>query len=605
AKIEIDGVLYKDGYIKYDKAIYRFGKLSHHLLTFTGSISTLNDILGDDTLQDLNFSEFSHEIDAEKVRQGMAFDQALYNNKVIYPLMSNTTVLLADILTTGEINLPGSDNNRLLEPKDFRPAIQVQEILAKINTKYDLSIRLDQGLNLDDLYMWCSVEPEDSSSWITYNNDAVGDYPAAMKESNGVTFLIGMSNIAQTTFTYIIEPADPNTQWTITLFKAPYADSSWLPAGDDFTYTGVGTETVVFVVPTTYTEYGVEPFFKATLSSNNPLDTFTVDYNVTSISNYGQETDYFDVRSTGLIVAAGLDFSRRLPSMKVITFLTGLMGVYNLIPTKSPLQRVDYDLLTYDNWMGKGAPEDITEGIDIKSHTITLPNVPKSITYKYQEPKAWKNKTLYFEKTGVGYGDSILKPINAQKGGETIVVEVPFENMAWTNEFKDGNEYLVGFASDFEVTSAGGILEEGFTGVFDSSFLMIWDRSEQPVSDINVNGFVDVGGAVLSYKLCNSFDGPVPANEQVTNTLNFSNELDFYRNGKVPYKIGHPIRPGSFAINYFPYIKQLTAPTARLHTYEAVISLAKLSQIKANTYLKIKDNWFFINSMSVDTLTRI
>jgi hypothetical protein len=122
----------------------------------------------------------------------------------------------------------------------------------------------------------------------------------------------------------------------------------------------------------------------------------------------------------------------------------------------------------------------------------------------------------------------------------------------------------------------------------------LWDKSVQPVVDIDVIGFP---AHVFEYKLCNSVIGARPVDPpRVTNNLMFSNELNFWLPSELP-------RRGSKDINYYPYLNQILNDTARLYNIEAVISTAKLSQITAASFLKIQDRWFQINTMNLDTLT--
>lgn len=615
ASIIVDGVLYKKGFMQYTKAVYEFGKLSHHVVNFTGALLSLNDILGDATLQDLNLLEYAHFVSAENVRLGMGYDTFLPmapNNEIIYPLISNNKPLDGVLIEEGK-----------LQPSDFRPAIKVQVIIDAITAfmidvdpLLDVSFLLDPLLNLDALYLWMSVEPEPEpvvvspdDLYLTYPEEPTfidPDNRASVDLTTGVIHVKRTHYLDNVSFRCDVQ-VDPGETWGI-------QGQSSLTGSDldiwkdipTMAATGVGPNNNVglyFDVVDQRSEFNpIQEHEYYRFKINRIVSTGTVVMQVGGRPVSAGVTDNYMILNFPLSSGAqGRNLAERLPPIKVIEFFSGILNVFHLVPQTDISGAKDYILSAYDNWLGFNSLgetniRDLTEEVDITSHTIELPKVPKNIILKYEEPKAWKNKWLWLERTGVAYGDYIQPKVPVT--GDTLEIEVPFENMAWnrgTAPFYVRYMFGHAFESNVDFTAVPQPIPIGeVKSIYDSAYLMIWDKSETGQVAINVEGF---SAPVIKYKMCNSFDGPVPVNEQTTNTLNFSAAPDYFRDSLI--------RAGSYIVNYFPYMEQITNASARLHTYSAVIGIGKLSQITAATLIKIKRKWYFINSLVVDTLNLV
>ena len=90
-----------------------------------------------------------------------------------------------------------------------------------------------------------------------------------------------------------------------------------------------------------------------------------------------------------------------------------------------------------------GVVKDLTKYIDITTHQIITPELPKEISFSYLEPKSINNNK-YFEYNGYGYGDLINKEI----AGEDEIIEFKplFENLMWDR--LTGSDFHVGFVYD-------------------------------------------------------------------------------------------------------------------------------------------------------------
>lgn len=639
AELSIDGVLFKVGFIKYDQAVYQFGKLSHHLVTFAGAVSTLTEIMGDSMLKDLNLTEFAYGVTADNVRLGMDYNGVLSDNKIIYPLMSNTAAIDQAVLESGLVPHPvdPTEPDRTLEPKDFRPAIRTQEVLNAIAALYPeeaLQFIFPLELNMSNVYLWLSNDVGNKVEGVLYPNEPTFDSgdQADVNLETGVIHVPRTHYLDNVSFrTHITVPA--GIEWTIR-GQASMTGEPGSPWKDIETMTASGTGPMndvglYFDIVDERGEFNPEQeqeYWRFYIEAQPTAGNIVMEIGGRPVAA-GHTDPYLELEFP-FDTASGGNLADRMPDISQIDFLVGLVKLMNLVPRPS-CRRGDFDLIPYDKWIGTYACNDrfngwdITSDVDMTSHQVVLPTVYKKLAYKYLEPKAWKNKHLYYDvrPNNRGYGDYI--ETNSEALGEEVDEEIKFENMAWIGGKPPvATPYLVAHAFSVEgvVLDANGVFQPAGEEkpVFDRGFLCIWDKSvygtlangdPDTTADVNINvdGFA---APVTKYKMCNSFDEmPIESyslpetSPQITNTLNFSDESDFFRyGGNVE---GYNTRPGSFTINYIPYIFQITNESARLHIYDVVLPLSKLSQIDAASYIKIWDNWFFINSMSTDTLSLV
>ena len=157
AYLDIDGMKVIEGYITYNKCLYKNNKMDTHILAFTSSILSITEEIGDDTLQDLNFSAYNHVNDPLTVQAGLLGTPYLFNGDIRYSLMTNNpTEWKIERLKAG---IPSSE---------FKPSIKVARIWDAINERYPFDIEFINDfpntygdLPYENLYMWCGNKIDD------------------------------------------------------------------------------------------------------------------------------------------------------------------------------------------------------------------------------------------------------------------------------------------------------------------------------------------------------------------------------------------------------------------------------------------------------------
>lgn len=149
AKLYLDGNLYKEGIIKIEAASWVNGSPSLFQLEFSDGQKNLTEILGEDTLADLNDGSGNIIWTTKNIQNALQTIQTGTNGvRWFIPFVSaerifSVTNKAEDLNRTDNIGYYASkpiDSENVLLPIELRPAMFISDILAQINKKYDIKI---------------------------------------------------------------------------------------------------------------------------------------------------------------------------------------------------------------------------------------------------------------------------------------------------------------------------------------------------------------------------------------------------------------------------------------------------------------------------------
>ena len=143
ARIELNHFAFKEGKIRLESVTMRNNQPSMYKVTFFGNTVKLNDLIGEDKLQNLAWlNNFNHELTNANVKDGLEFglnftiDSVSYPDAIIYPLIAHSQQYIYDDTNNDDSGLNISRTNtahqgkRGVFPEDLKPAI-LQNILLK------------------------------------------------------------------------------------------------------------------------------------------------------------------------------------------------------------------------------------------------------------------------------------------------------------------------------------------------------------------------------------------------------------------------------------------------------------------------------------------
>jgi len=163
ANLFIGGVFYKRGSLQLEDVKMQAGHPYAYSVTFYGEIGALNKTFGEDTLQELDLSDYDHPYDADAILEGL---QTGLSNGVIYPLMSPKRAWIYDSKSSNHdarnihFHQHGGGDNagnpHGVHFYELKPAIPIAAIITAIETRYNITFT-GQFLNsqaFEKLYMW-------------------------------------------------------------------------------------------------------------------------------------------------------------------------------------------------------------------------------------------------------------------------------------------------------------------------------------------------------------------------------------------------------------------------------------------------------------------
>ena len=456
AKIELNSIPYKDGYIKLEGVDLRNNNPHTYRITFFGNTVSLKNLLGDDLLSSLGsvpegkinlFEEFSKKIDGTDLLYGSTdietylttqvdrtVDGVVYSAPIQVPLLTHSQRLyydsdnghVHDELNSGNLHYNSATSHRHgVKFNELKYALKLSVIIKAIEEKYGLNFSSDFFKGGDnsfiDLYMWLhrkkgSVISEDGlveypktvDGWVIDNGD-VSDM------INSSTFFIvdglELGGINRFRLKLTRATTEPYSVSVLRNGIEVYSESNITAISymrDLIAYAQAGAE---YTVVLTYSNQITFTDIEWSLFWENEDDTFSA-FDVFSTGEFELETEY-----------------QQIPKMKVLDFLTSIFKMYNLIAYIEGDVVVVKDLDTFYANQSTDSPYDITKYIDVNSSTVDSSLPFREVDFSYKGLKTFltkKHEQLFDEEWGTeeysGEDSTILS-------NSIFKVEVPFEHM--------------------------------------------------------------------------------------------------------------------------------------------------------------------------------
>ena len=187
ARIFLNGVFFKQGYVRLQSSQIKDGYAYSYTLGFFGALSGLEDVIGEDELADLTYlKRYNHDYDADQVFNGLTSGlqyrsgsmetyggvNPSISRDIVYPLISAQDSLFYDSDGTADgqnefsqgtaqniyNDTTGSpDNTKGVGFENLKPAIKVSNIIDAITEKYQsINFKSDSflyGNQIKDLYL--------------------------------------------------------------------------------------------------------------------------------------------------------------------------------------------------------------------------------------------------------------------------------------------------------------------------------------------------------------------------------------------------------------------------------------------------------------------
>lgn len=579
ARIDIDGIPFKVGAIRLEGCEIALGKIAHYKITFFGLLIDLKEVIGDDYLNVLDFSDFDLSYTSDNVKTGLI--TGLESGSLIFPMISTKrqwfyNSLISDTTYTAalaNIAWNGSGSDHGMDWESFRPALLISDIIDKIESQYGLTFSDDFLADdwIGNLYLWL----------------ANSDSEEALKNKNRITdyttlnlYQPSLGTFNNTTGEFL--PTEVGAGFLREIFLEVdstdgIAYSIRIMNGDTILAedSGTGDIDIIASVPS-----GVDPG-----SNIYAVIVTTAAKTVTFIEFYARELSndlvFGNSQLTLALSGATLQIYDFMPQMKILDFLKGIFKMYNL--TVVPTSSTEFTVETLDDWYAAGEIYDISQYVDRERVGIKRSKIYKEIAFKFQDPTTILADE-YKRRFNTPYGDleTKLKDANGtQLDGGDFEIEVPFEQMVY--------EKLINTNTDINTNIIYGLSLGPALGVTTPKAHIFYGRNE----DVSGNGVGYVNSSATKEQI--NTTAWMPAHTKTSakeySTV-FGSEIDEHDGGIIS---------NSLYLNYYKdYITDSFNMKRRIYSIKANFPVWLLTTLKLNDRLVIDGNRYIINSMTTN-----
>lgn len=576
ARIEIDLIPFRTGKIQLEKSNVKKGKVESYTITFYGDVRTLQDYFGEDKLNTLDMSPYSHEYNGTEVQTRITSNS---NYDIRYPLISSDRVWVYGGGGAQDI----SQNSHHIHYNELFPAVRIARVFDAIETKYGIDF---QGLFLSNkrftnCYLW--LKNRDSFAFFTDRkdldftsvNDATGVGSFVNLDTNSIDIVFGTNPSFD-----LLSSAGSDVQ--IRIYVNGYAQSLTEIAYLDVYENGSLITSIEAPAPASAAEFTIDVPYdsgtdkKYTFKGRSSGSCTVGYYSELRLVLNGSETDpsgtFYDfdiINIADNVFVEDLDISNNFPDMKIADFVSGVFKQFNL--TCVPTNPTTFKIEPLEDWYTQGRLIDVTKHIDIDSIDIERVKLFKKIDFKRQ-----KGETILSRQFGDSnfreYGD--LQQVYDYDGTD-YTVELPFENILHTKF--TGTDLQVGYSLD---------------------------KNLQPI----------IPQPVLLYmneqKTCSFYFNDGSATNHITTYMPFGQDL-VYNSANYTLNFGWdnssfhltPIQNNVFIVYYYNYLTNLYSKKQRLTYCRGLFPTPILTSLKMNDRLIIRDKRYIINEIKTNLNT--
>jgi len=432
ARIEIGGIVFREGEITLTKVLMKSGNPSSYMINFFGLLVSLKNILGNDKLDVLDYSEFTEPYVPDFIKALLTNNQTPnevllaigHRDDLICSLLSNRKYFYAsnsdayDPTLEGNLYYLASLTANGAKWDELKTSFKIRSIIEKIETYYGINFTggfFDTTL-FDNLYLCLdrgdNIKPK-TTERVTVD---AGSYTYIQADSSV------QINVANRFYEYdIFCDIVP----VITYSDIPYTLKMYVDDVLDEQISVIGTTQLskrligVSGIKTIYFEIESAEYmeYTPTITAEQVTPIIYSESATTATPNI-ITIDYYEV-------------SQNMPDITVIDFLKGLTQAFKCVII--PTSETDIYINPVTTYYNAGNTIDITKYVDISQIEVSRPDLLNKISYKFKEPTTVLNKQ-FKGTTEEAYGDEILY-IYDDNGelidGSSMDIQLPFEQIIY------------------------------------------------------------------------------------------------------------------------------------------------------------------------------
>jgi hypothetical protein len=450
AKIELNSVLFKEGYIKLEGVDLRNNNPHTYRITFFGNTVTLKETLGDDKLLELNtLTDLNKTYDASNVKASLQANPA--TSDIIVPLITHTQRLTYD--SHSSANDPGNiafdqGNPHGVLYTELKYAIRLHKIIEAIEDKYTIANGYNKDLTFsNDFFNSTNAPYYNLFMWLHRKKGGVenlkGDVNTILISGWTPTSLDSNTKTKMLSSSVFYIDGYPDFYNQVEFITTPNSDYN------DVEYTILiyfnGSQVYSTGNITGYESISKYNFFMGNgegnysayiqSSSNITFDTikWSVQYEPPNEQQPWGST--YTISNYEFLNTFEFDITQQIPDIKIIDFLSGLFKMFNLVAYVER-NKTEITVKTLDDFYenpSSNSPYDISKYIDVSSSQVNSVLPYREINFKHQDTKTFL-AAKHTQITGQNWGESQFKSTgeNGEKlDGSIYKVKTPFAQMKY------------------------------------------------------------------------------------------------------------------------------------------------------------------------------
>jgi hypothetical protein len=556
--IEIDTIPFREGGFALNSVNLKEGKPDSYNITFYGNAKSIKDVLREDKLSNLDFSDLNHSFTPAEVISRI--ESGI--ESVAYPLFAHDRLYSYNDSSATDI----TTTTGAIVWNSLFPAVSLATILQKIEDKYGLTFT---GAFVNYVQF--------SKLWMLFKNTESLIVPTEPQKINFTSKTGGTDNEINLTtdeigFTQTISVNARNLRIRI------------IPTNLTINYSVlIYKNGVLFNSFNNLLGNTINTFFNGSINSQNLNDKYTLyvqselPINYEAILLYSRVFENsFSATNSSQTTVSNINIGSFAPELKLIDLMNGLIKMFNLVVI--PINDSTFELIPLELYYNNGRFNDISGKVETDSIEIKKTSMYKNINFKYQNSEAILNNKfneLFTPSRGYNYGDLTYEQIDSLESG-TLTIDLPFENAIYERK-SDSNFQTITFKN------------KDLNNYMPKPLLM-YDNGVQLLR----------GNIVIE---------TISGTTSINDYRRFSNDID--NGGLITLNWGEEVSQwdlnvasnGLYQRHYQNYLGNIFNLKGRLLIVKCKFTSVELSRLQLNDRIVIRDKRYTINKFTTDLTT--
>ena len=598
ARLEINNKPFRGGKIKLDGVNLKDGVTASYKITFIGNTVNLKDIVAEEKLETLDWLDnFTLNYSATQVKDALqngkdfTFNQQVYPDAIVAPLITNTTRLFYDSVDAYPAYPNEQGGNLYVQPtydatthsgvyyEELEYSIRVHLIVKAIEQEYGLVFSTDffneTNLEYYNLYMWLHRD-----KGRVFEGDSITTLAEPFEEGTRSRFRLFQDKL-------IVFNADVGSKinYTLSVTTNTAATFKVIVKKDGATYNSTTVENGTTVQLSGILQSS-STGYKVYVESEDVF-TFTATWDILDVLNGEELTS--STTNVQMNTVREFIITENTPNMKIIDFLNGLFKTFNLTAYE---QDGTIYIDTLDRYYAASTHVwELDKHIDAKDEVVDNALPFQEIDFKYKGTNTFlakKHTNVFAQEWGElrytsedGFNDA---------SPNVYSVELPFEHVKYErlldNADKSNTNVMYGWFAD----------DKGSSYVGEPLIFYPIQNSGTDIQFLNNENYIDANSRTI---INNYF---VPSNSLSLNSAESTSNLNFYLQANE-YTFTPAFTGTLFAKFYRAYIRNVFDVRNRLTKLTAKLPLNFLLKFQLNDKIRFRGNYYKINSITSDLLT--